>query len=104
MSAFGFEQRQIKKKKKSSRQTSETVHPSVHVQTLCDANSFILCYLLEQRRSRLKKKNPPTSKGLNGNKNSDLSEMCGNEIRSAINNSPLLPKALKIAAAMGKEN
>lgn len=29
--------------------------------------------------------------------------MCGNEIRSAINNSPILPKALNIAAT-GEEN
>lgn len=35
--------------------------------------------------------------------NSDLSDMCGNEIRSAINNSPILPKALNIAAT-GEEN
>lgn len=47
-------------------------------------------------------KTPPTSKGLNGNKNSNLSEMCGNEIRSAINNSLVLPKALNIAATGGE--
>lgn len=50
------------------------------------------------------KKATPTGKGLNGNNNSELSEMCGNEIRSAINNSPLLAKALHIAAATGEEN
>lgn len=30
--------------------------------------------------------------------------MCGNEIRPAINNSLLLPKALNISAATGEEN